>query len=280
LLRYLNHFRIFLLLIAAFVFLTSCSDTTSVKPIHTQSVILQDVLISPLNISFKNTAIKKDTTINLTFAATVTDTSLIKSDPFFTVIDLQSSQAIATGQLTNFDKSKSRFTTKYPLQLKTTAFAEYQVYIFAIDKQNQSTNRYQTIITVQGNVGKPPVVLSVSNPDSVQIPSGSNTSYVDFKAKVTDPDGQSNIDSVLVNLVSQNTGKPLNGSPYLLYDDGGSTNVGGSVSGDAFKGDSVYTRRFQVSSSNTADKLTVSYFAVDKTGLHSDTTATHLVFVK
>jgi hypothetical protein len=262
------------------VFITTCSDTTSVKPIHTQNVILQDVIISPINISFKNTAIQKDTTINLTFAATVTDTSLIKGDPYFTIIDLQSEQAIASGRLTDFDKSKIRYSTIYPLQLNTTTFVEYQVYIFAIDKQNQSSNRYQTIITVQGNVGEPPVVLNVSNPDTVQIPTGSNINNIDFKAKVTDPDGQSNIDSVLVNLVSQNTGKPLTGSPYLLYDDGGSTNVGGSVSGDAFKGDSVYTRRFQVSSSNTADKLTVSYFAVDKTGLHSDTTTTHLVFVK
>ncbi|HKJ34117.1 MAG TPA: hypothetical protein VKA34_19960 [Balneolales bacterium] len=267
-------------LVGVFLLFYACNDSTSISSIHTQQAVLTKASINPQKINFASINASKDTSVTITLTATVSDTSVLRDHPHYTVSDVQSDSTIARGTLTDFNPATSTYQTTYSLKIKTTDIAEYQIFIYGIDKQNKMTNTFRSTVTIYGTTGKPPVILSVNNPDTVQIPTGSNVNYFDFKAKATDPDGQNNIDSVLVNLVSKNSGKPLNGSPFQLFDDGGTQTIGNSNSGDVIKGDSVYTRRFQINSSNTPDKFTVSYYAVDKTGLHSDTTVTHLVFVK
>lgn len=266
-------------LITAILFFYACNNSTPVGSVHTQELLLKNATIAPRKISFSPSS-TKDTSVTITLTTTVPDTSGLSGDPHYSISNLQTDSTIAKGVLNTFNAKTSTFQCSYSLKVKTTEYAEFQVNIYGIDKHNQLTNSFRSIITVSGAIGKPPVILYVSNPDTVIIPSGNNVKYFDFKAKVTDPDGQSNIDSVLVNLVSKNLGRALPGSPYMMYDDGSTQAIGNSTSGDAVKGDSVYTRRFQINSSNTPDTLTVYYYAVDKSGLHSDTTKSHLVFKK
>ena len=109
--------------------------------------------------------------------------------------------------------------------------------------------------------------MEVNNPEEVEIPSGSNTTTVLFTAKVRDADGQSNIDKVLLNFRNED-GTLLGASPFEMFDDGASS------SGDETAADSVFSTTFTINSSNTPNNRTALYWAIDKSGLSSDTLET------
>ncbi|HAH51360.1 MAG TPA: hypothetical protein DCL80_08850 [Balneola sp.] len=89
-----------------------------------------------------------------------------------------------------------------------------------------------------------------------------------FTAKVIDQDGQNNIDRVFIEFVNED-GSVLIPDPNILYDDG--INTSNTERGDLVANDSVYTIQFFINSSNTPTNRIVNYFAIDKSGLRSDT---------
>lgn len=261
------------------MFFSSCDKTPGlVDSAQTGRNLLTNGSIKPTEFSFGNQA-EGDTTLTIHLNVEVADTTALSGVPRFQLSDIAADSILSRGFLNNYDDATHQFSGSVHLTVNTNQFAEFSLFLYAENKQGLLTNTFRAVITINGAEGSPPQLISASNPDTVQIPASGNQIIV-FQAKVTDPDGQDNIDRVLFDLISANTGK-LAGSPFQLYDDGGRNDVGGGArSGDIAAGDSVYTRTFQVGSQNTADKVTVKYYAIDKSGLSSDTLSTSLVFIK
>ena len=104
-------------------------------------------------------------------------------------------------------------------------------------------------------VNHPPVFVSLNVPSIIVRPS-SGILPVYFYAKVKDPDGLSDIDSVYFRNYSSSTPKNI-----LMYDDG---NL--SLHGDAVAKDSTYSLIVQITSANTPGQNIFHFTVVDKEG--------------
>ena len=254
-----------------FLFLTSCNENRVTSSVQTQKIVLQNANITPQIIRLSGGS--ADTTITVYLSVVVTDSSLLKGSPHYLIKDVLTNQSAGGGSLSSYNSSNNTYSGHFPVQLSPNQSGELQITIYALDKNNQMTNTYIGTVKVYGQAGKPPKILYATNPDTVHIPT-SGTLNVDFKAKVVDPDGQNNIDYVKLDLQKDGTSSVIS---YQLYDDGSTTNLNGSNSGDAVASDSVYTRRFQIDSNTSPNSFTIRYYAFDKNGLGSDTVTTHFV---
>lgn len=253
--------------------LVSCNNNPVVTKIQTQNNLLSQVIINPRNIQLSGVTNSADTSITVHITAVVTDTSGLIGNLHYLIKNVLLNQSAGGGMLSSYDPSTKSYSGSFVLQLGSTDNGEFQVTVYGIQKNGQMTNSYIGLVKVIGQQGKPPQIIYATNPDTVKIPS-SGSLNVDFEAKVADPDGQNNIDYVKLDLQRDGT---TSYSTYQLYDDGGAN---GSNSGDAVAGDSVFTRRFRIDSSNTPGSFTIRYYSFDKNGLGSDTVTTHLVISK
>lgn len=268
--KYLTLFSLLSLLFA------SCDRTPGVVD-PTQPVTgVENVEINPKEITFSNADGVKDTTVQVSIYATLSNQISNDSFPRFTVKDVSGDTLIVKGKLDQFNKTADRFEGTADIPLNTTDIRSLAVYVYAVEL-GDNTNWIKHELNIQGYSSSPPTIIEASNPDTVQIPNDGSVIPVSFTAKVTDVDGQKTIDRVLMNIIDEN-GNSLSSQPFRLYDDG--QHADSRSSGDQVAGDSVYTRRFYVDSTNSAVSHTVHYFAKDKGGLVSDTVTTTFTLVK
>jgi hypothetical protein len=110
--------------------------------------------------------------------------------------------------------------------------------------------------TVQRSIqNSPPVMVEVLVPDSIQRPP-TGVRPVLFRARVDDPDGLRDIDSVFFRNVSSL--EPMN---FLMFDDG---NL--SVSGDSTANDGIYTRIVIIDAQTAPGVREFHFHAVDRVG--------------
>ncbi len=254
------------------VLLVSCNDNPVTNKIQTQNTLFSQVSIAPQDIYLKNTG-SSDTTVTVNLSVVVQDPALLKGKPLYSIKDVQSGQSAGGGSLSTYDSSAKTYSGSFDLQLNPTANVEFQITIYGIDQNGRITNSFIGTVNATGQKGKPPVIIYATNPDTVHIPTSGTVTF-DFKAKVTDPDGQNNIDYVKLNLQKDGAQSV---STFQMYDDGSATNLNGSSSGDAVAGDSVYTRRFQIDSNTSQNSFTIKYYSMDKNGVGSDTVTSHFV---
>ena len=259
------HSLVLLSTICAFA-VVSCDDTLTPKDFDTQQPFVQDLVVSPSNITFDpQTDGQKDTTI--TFELSVKGFNFSgDSVPYYSIFigdeDLPSIQ----GKFPVNFSPITTFSTSIPINTNTVTFATYTLLVTpSLNSPNQ--NYALATISQTGVPINAPEILEVNNPEEVEIPSGSNTTIVLFTSKVKDEDGQSNIDKVLLNFRNED-GSLLRETPFELLDDGSSS------SGDFASSDSVYTISFSIDSNNTPSNRTALYWAIDKSGLSSDTLET------
>jgi hypothetical protein len=118
-----------------------------------------------------------------------------------------------------------------------------------------------TTISVINPLLKLPQLSALTLLDTTFIPSGSDSVFMFVTVKATDPQGPSDIKSIIATIFT------LEGEPYKsvsLFDDGSSTPVQpyGITSGDVNAGDSIYTARISFSKKYVTDYF-VSVIAKD-----------------
>lgn len=244
----------------------SCDDTLTPKNYDDINPYVIDLTVNPSDLTFDPALDgQKDTTI--TFDLNVKGFNF-ESDavPYYSIfIGDQDIASIQGKFLVNFIPLTT-FTANIPISTNTIEFETYTILVTpTLDGDNQ--NYTQAVVRQRGVPINAPEILEVNNPSEVEIPSGSNTTTVLFTAKVKDLDGQSNIDRVLLNFRNEG-GSLLSESPFDMFDNG--TNS----SGDITASDSVFTTTFIINSSNTPNNRTALYWAIDKSGLSSDTVET------
>ena len=252
----------------------ACGEDVPTLPSQNITHLIESVQVSPQNITFDQDLGVKDTTIVMSIAGTYKLAVTSNDSPVTFRYELTRNSDAASIRSGEFEMNESNFTfsVAFNLETNTTDFNDYLIYIFGTREDLVVSNTAQSTVKIRGFTAGFPEILAVSNPDTVSIPS-SGTNPFALMAKVTHPNGQSLIDRVLVDIRDQNDNL-LAGSPFTLFDDGG---AGNSNSGDAIAADSIYTRAFNIGSSNNPDVYQLFYHAIDNLGASSDTIQSQMV---
>lgn len=239
----------------------ACDSTSVPDPNFGSEPVINRFDIDPQNVQFSASVDgNKDTTLLIHFEAGIQNLS--DSLPVLTLIN-QSNQRIEVQDRMQ-PISSGNYHLEIPIETRTTSYVAYRVNILAKNDPASSTYAWATL-SYDGFSELPPQILSVDNPDTVSIPE-SDTELYAFTAFVTDPEGQDTIESVLLR-ISRSGFEDVSGSPFQLFDDGNN----GS---DETASDSVFTVTFPVDPNSQTETFELSYYAIDKGGLISDTVYT------
>ncbi len=164
------------------------------------------------------------------------------------------------------------------LTISALDIASYTILVYAIDNmarlggEVRGTLEYVRVF----EPGSPPTLDELIVPDTLQRPAtGQPAASLVLAARASDPDGLSDIE----NVEFWNAEAPA--QRILLCDDGGTRPCGGSPeSGDATRGDGVFTRRVFIQSTNRTGVNTLVFQATDRAGLTSAEMSTDVVIVE
>jgi hypothetical protein len=139
---------------------------------------------------------------------------------------------------------------------------DFKVEVTATDKADLASNSLSTSLAVV-RLNKPPVLSDLVAPDSISV--GTSVVLLKLSAIATDPDGQSDVQKVFFNSFRPD-GSPATGNPFQMFDDG---NVNG-LSGDAVKGDGIYSLTVQLEPNTTKGNYRFEFQAADRSGAASN----------
>ena len=140
-------------------------------------------------------------------------------------------------------------------------FGNYHLMIQAFDSYDKASESiYQILPWAKKNIGIAPQILNVSAPDTIQLPSAGDKSFV-LTATVSDPDNNNDINEVYFSTFKPD-GSPSNGNPFKMYDDG--------TSGDAVAGDFIFSLRIFITAENDVGNYRFEFQAKDFSELLSD----------
>jgi len=176
---------------------------------------------------------------------------------------IQTAQLSDNGTLPDVSAGDGTFSGVVSFVIVRSDIGDFKVEVTAIDQADLASNSLTASVSVL-RLNKPPVLSNLVAPDSVSV----STSPVLLKLSVeaTDPDGPSDIQKVFFNTFKPD-GSPSSGNPFQMFDDG---NAGGT-SGDAIKGDGVYSLIIQLQPNNTKGNYRFEFQAVDRSGATSNT---------
>lgn len=244
----------------------SCDDTLTPKDYDDIDPYVTDLTVNPSDLTFDSVLDgQKDTTI--TFDLNVMGFNFeTDAVPYYSVfIGDDDIPFIQEKFPINFSPITT-FQTSFSIETNTIEFETYTILVTpTLSGGNQ--NYAQAIVSQSGVPINAPEILEVNNPDTLIRPlSGSTNAF--FTAKVFDPDGQQNIDRVLIRIIDTEVGE-VQGSPFEMFDDGSSNQ-------DQIANDSVYTFSLPVTpTNNRPDRdFNIEYIATDISGLRSDTLRT------
>lgn len=267
-----EHIALFISAILMTLFVIGCGDDTPSSQSISEEYVITQLTVTPSQVNFTPSDGVKDSVIviNVTGNIQVNSQNPTPSVLNMELVRASDSQPVA---LRNIEiDSSTPFEQSITIPSSTTDFNDYRLYVYVSTGDQLTSNSAQATIKVRGFTLGVPEILATSNPDTVRIPSSGTTPFA-LQAKVTHPDGQALVDRVFVDIRDQQNNL-LAGSPFRLFDDG---NTGNSNSGDAVAADSIFTRAFNIGSSNNPDVYQLFYYALDTQGASSDTVQTQMV---
>jgi hypothetical protein len=264
--------RFWLFPLFAALFLLSCDEEPGLPTSDVSDVRLSTLTVSPSRVDFIPSDTVKDTVVQISVSIRVASgTSDVA--PTLLVVDTETDDVVFEGPMNPTPiLGITQYAQTVPIETSTTTLSEYSVSVIVIEQGQPISNKVIGRIRVNGFSTGRPSVLFQQTPATVQIPA-SGSQVFDLKAKVSHPNGNSLIQTVNV-IIREANGVALSGSPFQLFDNGNTTE-----NGDVAAGDSLFTRRFVISSSNNPDTYTLRYFAIDRFGASSDTLTATMRFV-
>jgi hypothetical protein len=143
--------------------------------------------------------------------------------------------------------------------IKRGDVGDYRVEVTGVAGQESMVNSAVSKFTVVYGT-KPPVLLSVSAPDTLVL-SSTETQVFSVSVAVTDSSGLADIRMVFFNSYLPSNAAS-SGNPFMLYDDG--------TPGDVTAGDGIYTLTIQLTPAAAKGRYRFEFQAVDYSGLSSN----------
>lgn len=204
--------------------------------------------------------------------------TLVVSDSFQIGIDYPPSFGYIQVSVTN-DSGETIATQRYSSISNSTVsgsilFSPPSVYVgdltFSFTPYNlvgQPGNSVSSILPLYNSKNLPPVIQSVSAPDSVKVDS-TDSVLVHLYAKASDPNGLNDIKWVYFDTFRPN-GQASTGNPFYMFDDGGASGYIGD--GDSVANDGTYTLIIQLPALDSPKPpdlgtYVFKFYAEDRTG--------------
>lgn len=273
-----------LVALAFLLSLAACNDIPSVEQ-SAEVFQIKSFSLSPNEVAFIPSDGIRDTTVSVQLSIDIEQSNALASHPnaqlIYELRNRSNGEIVLEGTATLPDGSSSRIETSFDLDVRTFDFREFSISTFIGTEDALLSNTAQSSLTISGFPVGVPEIEFVENPDTVVIPAqGQSSVLFQLKAKVIHQFDQSLINRVVVGIRDQNNNF-LPGSPFRMYDDGSSSEIpDGGLSGDSVPGDSLFTRQFQLSSTNNPDVYTLFYHAIDNFGFSSDTVQSQMRFIR
>jgi hypothetical protein len=270
---YLKMQRLRLFPLFATLFFLSCDAEPGLPTSSVSDVKLTSLSLSPSRVDFIPADAVKDTTVQV-IVSILQASGSTEAFPTLIVVDSKSNDVVFEGPMTRnlANLTATQYVHTLRIETTTTTLSNYSVSVLMIENGQAISNKVIGRIRINGFSTGRPVMLFEQTPANVQIPLSGSQAF-DLKAKVSHPNGNALIQTVNVIIRGAN-GVALSGSPFQLFDNGNTAD-----NGDAAAGDSLYTRRFVISSSNNPDTYTLRYYAIDQFGASSDTLTATMRFV-
>lgn len=143
-------------------------------------------------------------------------------------------------------------------------------YTFTAYNRDGAPGNYATkIVRLLNSSNNPPVLDTVIAADSVKIDT-TKTTFVYFYAKVHDPFGLDDIAAVEFNTTLPD-GSSSSHNPFYMFDDGGAS--GDPTDADKVAHDGTFTYEGQLPPNQPVGTYTFTFFAVNRSGIASDSIA-------
>jgi hypothetical protein len=147
-------------------------------------------------------------------------------------LSISDGQLFDDGVAPDAKKGDGQYSAKIAFQIKRVEIGVFKISISAEGQNGFQSNTNIVPLTVyRGN--NVPVLSDLDAPDSVKL--GSQTQLLVLHVRASDPDGLSDVASVVFNSFKPDN-SPSGGNPFQMYDDG---NV--SSHGDEKAGDGIYS---------------------------------------
>jgi hypothetical protein len=265
--------RFWLFSLFAALFLLSCDEEPGLPTSDVSDVRLSSLSLSPSRIDFNPIDTVKDTVVQIAVSIRLVS-GTTDVPPTLLVVDSETDDVAYEGPMTTgvSNATTQQYIHTLAIETTTTTLSEYSVSVIVIENGRPISNKVTGRLRVNGFSTGRPTLQFEETPATVQIPSNGTQTF-DLKSKVSHPNGNALIQTVNVIIRGAN-GVALSGSPFQLFDNGNT-----AEHGDIAAGDSLYTRRFVISSSNNPDTYTLRYFAIDRFGASSDTLTATMRFV-
>lgn len=278
--------RFTLLLAVLGVTALSCENNPATPITEPMHIVIRSAQISPSQIQFSPSDGVKDSTVTMELLATMepvnlgvqTTLSNLKTAPFVWELRSRSDGGLQASGSATPDFSTNTLSASISLALRTFDFEDYVLYLYATDEIRLLSNTVQSRIAVRGFPIGVPQILEVRSPGNVTIPTSGSITFT-LTAKAIHPVDRQLVERVLVD-IRDSRNILLGGAPFQLYDDGSLVSIGSGTSGDQVAADSVFTRAFQINSSNNPESYQLLFYALDPFGGSSDTISSSMTFIR
>ncbi len=162
----------------------------------------------------------------------------------------------------------SLFSTIEDTSIGAGKLGWYDLRFQAKNQYNSYSNLVIRKVYIENTVGR---IYYSSIPETVEIPNSGEVKFY-VKAWITDPQGNTDVDSVYCRIQSSSGSFLSNNNKFMLNDDG--------QDGDDTIGDGIYTIGFSINSSNNPDEYTFYFNMRDKVGNLSDIWLDYLEIVE
>ncbi len=255
-----------LVFIGVFLLAVNCDPTVSPVDKLNDSPAIINVTISPSVTNFTSLEGKKDTIVINTVVSEFQNLTT-ESKAGYYIVDKSTGLVTDQGDFF-YDSSTENFVFDLVTETRTTFFKEFLVQVYAYDT-NGNGNYYQATTYINGFSLFSPEITNTSSPSIIIRPETGET-IASFNATVTDQDDDETIENVFLRIIDQSSGE-VTGSPFIMSDNGTSL-------GDETANDLVYTWSLPVPANPSSGIIErdydIQFFAIDKSGLVSDTVRT------
>jgi hypothetical protein len=131
------------------------------------------------------------------------------------------------------------FSGQNSVAIQSLLVGKYYCQVSAQDLRGYASNADMSPVIIS-QVNYPPVISNLQAPNTITL--GGQTQQFKLMVKAADSNGEADISKVLFNSFKPD-GSAASGNPFLMYDDGSQNIIipPNFTSGDAVKGDSIYT---------------------------------------
>lgn len=185
------------------------------------------------------------------------------SQPKVRVVNLSNNEVLFSRNMTL--NSGSTYAAEIQLTASTTELNEYHFFVYSESPTGNISNTLSQKVRIIGALSQPPFLEYLNHPETVTIPT-TGTTPIRFETSAIHPNGQSNIQQVLLDLFDSQ-GVQLGGSSFQMQLD--------DTPGNA----NIYSITFQINPGNQPEVYDIRAYAIDRLNVSSDTLFSTMSFV-